>query len=290
MLEGRHEQEARPGEEVAKGGHSVKGDAGARCNLFASYRRTADIFIRAGMADQIGPRNPPIRHPLGDFMSKWKDAMRSGMKPHVVRQGETLASIVGRNGGRADDAAAAWKDSTNDDLRQLRGDSSVLFPGDVIYVPELKQPWLPASVGAKNSYTATIPVETVKIAIGGEKPLAGEPYVIHGLGADIPGTTDGSGMVTVDVPINRRFFILELTNQGYSYRVLVGHLDPVTEPSGVRQRLSNLGYTSVLAQAAFGSSGNGIGLLAFQIANGTGSGGANGDEQTTAALKKAHGT
>lgn len=215
------------------------------------------------------------------------------MKPHVVRQGETVASIVARNGGKSTDAAAVWNDAKNKELRDLRQDPAVLFPGDVLFIPEPKKTWLPASVGSTNSYQVTVPTQTVKIAIGADKPLAGEPYVVHGLGDDIPGTTDGSGMVTVEVPVNRPSFILELTNQGYSYRVMVGHLDPVTEPSGVRQRLSNLGYASILAQGVFGSSGHGIGLLAFQVANGkplSGGGTEEVDDETATALQKAHGT
>ncbi len=213
------------------------------------------------------------------------------MQTYVVRQGETVASIVARNGGG--DPDAVWKHSNNAALRELRGDPAILCPGDRLYLPDGKPSWLKVSVGSTNTFKATVPVQTVKIVVVGDKPLASQPYVIHGLGDDIPGTTDGSGSLSVDVPITASSFALELTQLKVTQEVLVGHLDPIDEPSGVFQRLANLGYASRLAPIleAFGLSPQGLveqQIRIFQITNGISPTG-EADQATIDALKKAHG-
>jgi hypothetical protein len=213
------------------------------------------------------------------------------MQTYVVRQGETVASIVARNGGG--DPDAVWNHSKNAELRKLRGDPAILCPGDRLYLPDGKPSWLPVTVGSTNTFKATVPVQTVKIVLVGDKPLAGEPYIIHGLGDDISGTTDGSGSLSVDVPITAPSFALELTGLKVVQQILVGHLDPVDEASGVRQRLANLGYASRLAPIleAFGVASHGLDeqqLRIFQITNGLSPTG-EADDATVDALKNAHG-
>jgi hypothetical protein len=214
------------------------------------------------------------------------------MKPYVVQQGDTLASIVAKNGGG--DPDKVWNDPSNESLRKVRPDPSILNPGDVLYIPEVKPQWLSVSPGTTNTFTARVPMQTVKLVLGGEKPLANEAYVVKGLGDDIQGTTDGNGALSVDVPLAFSSFLLELPDKNVSHRVFVGHLNPLTERSGIRQRLSNLGYGSVLAPylVPFGiSADEGLWrhLRAFQLANGLEPTG-EADQATIEALNKAHGT
>lgn len=46
------------------------------------------------------------------------------------------------------------------------------------------------------------------------------------------------------MPVDCPSFLLVLTERALSYHVLVGHLDPLAEESGIFGRLSNLGYVS----------------------------------------------
>lgn len=212
------------------------------------------------------------------------------MQPHVVRQGETVASIVAKSGAGNPDSV--WNDDKNKALRELRGDPAILCPGDRLYLPGTKRKWLPVSVGTKNAFKATVPVQTVKIVLRGDKPLASEPYVVHGLGDDISGTTDANGMLSVDVPLTAPSFVLELTQRKTTQKVLVGHLDPITEPSGLRQRLANRGYVSHLGPIleSFGIPPQRLEhqLRVFQMVSGLEPTG-EVDDKTTDALKKAHG-
>jgi hypothetical protein len=213
-------------------------------------------------------------------------------RPYVVRQGETLVSIVAANGAGTPDAV--WNDPDNAKLKKLRRDPAVLNPGDVLFLPEPKHTWLTASVGTTNPFTAKVTTQPVKLILGGANPLAGEPYVVQGLGDDIQGSTGGDGSLQVDVPLRLDSFLLVLPKRGVVHRILVGHLDPETESSGVGQRLSNLGYVSTLApllvplgETVDAASDHHVRL--FQLGNGIAPSG-DADDATVDALRKAHGT
>jgi hypothetical protein len=213
------------------------------------------------------------------------------MRPYVVRQGDTVAAVVAPKGADPD---AVWKDPKNDSLRALRSDPAVLCPGDILYIPEDDPPSHSVTIGATNTFTASAATQTVKLVLGGAQLLANTAYLVKGLGDDIPGTTKSDGSLSVDVPIDVDTFVLEVPTEGISRCIMVGHLDPVDEDSGVRQRLSNLGYTSILRDVV-----EGFGVLltydtalfvrVFQIDNGLEPHG-EADDKTRDALKSAHGT
>jgi hypothetical protein len=211
------------------------------------------------------------------------------MRPYVVQQGDTVASVVVPMGADPD---TVWSDPKNDDLRAQRSDPAVLCPGDILYVPDDGPPSHPMAVGATNSFSTPGATQTVKLVLGPDAPLANAAYVVHGLGDDIPGTTGGDGSLSVDVPIGMDTFTLELTDQQITYQVLVGHLDPVSEDSGVRQRLSNLGYGCPMFEL-LGELGMDVdpslAIRCFQIDKGLNVTG-EADDDTTAAIQKAHGT
>jgi hypothetical protein len=212
------------------------------------------------------------------------------MRPYVVNQGETVASIVMPMGADPD---TVWNDSKNDDLRAQRSDPAVLCPGDILYVPDDDPPSHDMAVGSTNDFTAPIQTQTVKLVLGDDEPLANAAYVIHGLGDDITGTTGGDGSLSVDVPIDVESFVIELTDLNVAHPVLVGHLDPVTEDSGVQQRLSNLGYLTPMWDllGQFGIEVDpGLAIRLFQIDMGTGNVTGEIDDDTTDAIQKAHGT
>jgi hypothetical protein len=210
----------------------------------------------------------------------------------VVRQGDTVASIVLPMGGDPD---TVWKDAKNDDLRKLRSDPAVLCAGDILYVPDDDPPSHSVQAGDSKTFTSPTATQTVKVVLMGEDPIANAAYVIHGIGdADIQGTTGGDGSLSVDVPVDVDSFMLELTDQRVTYQVLVGHLDPITEDSGVQQRLANLGYRSAIADIAveagmdFSDSHQRLLLCALQRDAGLPVTGEL-DAATLDALRKAHG-
>jgi hypothetical protein len=215
------------------------------------------------------------------------------MMPYIVRQGDTVASIVARRAVGVD-PNSVWTHPTNKALHDRRSDPSILSPGDVLYLPDAARDWRSLHVGTTNAFTAIVVTQPVSIVLGGEEPLANEPYLARILGLDVRGTTGPDGSLAIDVPIHCNSFVLELLNRGTAHTVLVGHLDPHTEPSGVRQRLSNLGYGSLIALhlPALGIdqvSCDRLHLLSFQLAQGLPATG-DLDPATSDALNKAHGT
>jgi N-acetylmuramoyl-L-alanine amidase len=169
--------------------------------------------------------------------------------PYVIRQGDYLVKLAARMGF---DAATVWGDPKNKALADLRGDMNILRPGDVIYLPDPVPPvWLPANVGATNVYTAegaTCEV-TLTLQYAGQ-PLVGASFTVE----ELPGlgtlTTGGGGNVTLTVPLNLVAVTLDFPDLGVAQRLRIGHLDPLTTPSGQLGRLRNLGFA---ADGAFDS-------------------------------------
>jgi hypothetical protein len=143
-----------------------------------------------------------------------------------------------------------WNHPKNADLKAKRRDRDILCPGDVLFVPDASNVGadpLPLAAGTSNRYAATVPTVPVSLYLrDGEEVLKNEPYLVQGMvpdGADpVQGTTDGDGQVTLAVPVHVREITIELTGRGVRFRAQVGDMDCLTEDSGVRMRLENLGY------------------------------------------------
>jgi N-acetylmuramoyl-L-alanine amidase len=90
------------------------------------------------------------------------------------------------------------------------------------------------------------------------RPRDGEAFVVEGAGPEpITGTTGSDGEIAFDVPITVGQCLLRLPARGAAYPVLVGHMDPHDEPSGIAARLEHLGFLapdlrSMLAQGILG--------------------------------------
>jgi Putative peptidoglycan binding domain len=166
--------------------------------------------------------------------------MAGVMTPYIVRQGDYLAKLAYGHGFDADEV---WNDPKNEELRKLRPDPNILAPGDILYIREGKKDDLPVQQGTENNYTATVPKVQLQLHFQDDQgPFAGEAYEVQDLGDPIPGTTDGEGGLVVDVPVMASAFHVLFPARNVIYPVLVGDMDPIDEPSGVRKRLRHLRY------------------------------------------------
>lgn len=164
-----------------------------------------------------------------------------GTRPLVVRQGQYWTSIAAARGFDAD---AVWSHPDNEELRQRRPNREMLAPGDIVYVPD-RQPEGPAvSLQSENNYQARVPRTTIRLVLVSEgRPLANEQYIVEMEGRPpLSGATDGGGALSFEAPVTVHEALLRLPGRGTSQRVLVGHMDPPDEMSGVRARLTHLGY------------------------------------------------
>lgn len=161
--------------------------------------------------------------------------------PYVVQQGDHLKKIAFRFGVDPD---VLWSADQNKELVARRKKMGVLYPGDVVYVPSKPTPALDISAGEKNRFRGEVPTVSVTLHLDAKtRPVANQPFIVLGAGPEaISGTTDADGVISFRVPVLVREVQVRLTEIGLVIPVHVGGLDPISERSGVTQRLRHLGY------------------------------------------------
>lgn len=241
---------------------------------------------------------------------------------YEVNAGECVSSIAFEHGFYW---RTLWDHSSNAALKARRKDPNVLLAGDVVHIPDLTLQEESGATEARHRFqlkgvpaklrirllepcepeakqepegqfhhdgrgtTSEDPVrpqETTK-----ERPRANVPYHLFIDGQPTQGKTDGDGYLTLAIPPNAREGRLVLdpgTGKQSELRLGLGHLDPITEVAGVKQRLANLAFdcgdrtnepSEALADA----------IARFQAQNGLPVNGELSD-QLRDALKKAHGS
>ncbi len=160
---------------------------------------------------------------------------------HTVKQGECLSSIAARYGLFPE---TIWEDPANRELRERRGNPSVLAPGDVVVIPDKRAREETVAPERRHRFRKKGVPEKLCVRLLNEEgePLANEPYVLTLDGEIRNGTTDGDGRVQETIPPDAREARLVLTNYDEEYRLALGHLDPLDTERGVQARLNNLGF------------------------------------------------
>ena len=169
-------------------------------------------------------------------------------KQHTVQQGDCLSSIAKQYGFA--DWRTIYSHHLNIRFRQKRKDPNVLFPGDQLFIPDKT---------VKSENCETTKVHTFRLTrkqtrlqlivrdIDGE-PLAGKKYKLSVAGATYEGVLPDSAML--DRPIAADAADGELTvwsdetspEYADTWKLKLGHIDPVENLSGAQARLNNLGY------------------------------------------------
>ena len=207
------------------------------------------------------------------------------MKAHIVRQGDYLDRIAHALGF---DAESVWSAPENADPARRR-EPSLLHPGDILFVPDSEPARLRLRGASSNRYLARVPLTTVRLAFRGpDGALANEPCVIEGLGAPRERRTDGEGWLVLDVPVTTRECRVSFPRLHTTYPVLIGHMDPMEEASGVRKRLQHLGYwREAPGSTADPETLDRLALITFQLHHGL-PGTGEMDDATSRALSEEH--
>ena len=164
---------------------------------------------------------------------------------HKVQQGEDVQSISHRYGFL--NYLTVWEHPKNGPLKRLRTDPNLLFPGDFVFIPDKTGNPRAESTTQRHTFQIKPATKIVRIALEDEdgKRLANLPYMLK-IGTQMyPGTTDGSGMLEKEIPIDAQEG--ELRIDGHVWQIQVSHLNPVENVSdqgisGIKGRLRNLGY------------------------------------------------
>lgn len=167
------------------------------------------------------------------------------MPNHTVQQGECLFRIAAQYGFR--NFRTVYDDAGNAKLRKLRPNPSLLFPGDVVFIPEKKPKEAPAPTNKLHRFrVAAAPRELrlVLLDLDGNK-LVSEPYELDIEGVTTSGVTGADGLIVRKVAPNAENGLL--TTKRFVWPLNLAHLNPVEHTSddgvsGFQARLRNLGY------------------------------------------------
>lgn len=143
-----------------------------------------------------------------------------------------------------------WQDvydsADNEALRKRRPNPNLLFPGDVVNIPE--QPEASCLTEQHHEFTRIIPRRYISLKLFSydSEALKSCDYKLWIEGRELDGKTDDDGRLCVEIPILCNQCILFIGHQVWELKL--GHLNPITADcaddgiSGIQARLMNLGY------------------------------------------------
>jgi hypothetical protein len=165
---------------------------------------------------------------------------------YTVKQGDHVAAIAQQFG--FSDYNTIWNDPNNADLKAKRN-PNVLFPGDVIYIPDRDQKVESRSTDQKHQFVKKSTTLKLRLVLEDayEMPIANAACTLV-LGSETRNvTTDGQGKIDEVIPpfTQNAVLLIKDSQTAVVYdqiNIKIGNLDPVEELSGQQARLSNLGY------------------------------------------------
>ncbi len=173
-------------------------------------------------------------------------------KKHVVKQGECLSTIAEKYGFL--DWRMVYEHPANSALRKQRPNPNIVFPGDVVNIPKPPETeGLTVKVATGNTEQIVVDRDPTLLRlkvldhVKGDGCQAKYLLEVEGLPEPKKGEIDKTGELEVAIPPWARTGRLTLLSKstGEVMRVLdldIGGLDPLTSPSGVRERLRRLGF------------------------------------------------
>ena len=164
------------------------------------------------------------------------------MPIYKVKQGDCISSIAAEMGFAPD---SLWNHPQNANLKASRQDLHVLLPGDEVFIPEKELRVELRPTNARHQFVRKGIPEFLSLRfLKEDEPRSGERYTLAISGQLTAGELDEDGACVVPIPPRSKSATITLgdPNKGEVYQLLLGHLDPDEEISGMEWRLSNLGY------------------------------------------------
>jgi hypothetical protein len=211
-----------------------------------------------------------------------------GHGDHVVRQGECISSIARERGHFWE---TIWDDEGNAELRQAREHPNVLLPDDRVTIPE--QTRRDESIEPERRHRFRRRGEPTMFRLrllSNDRPRANQPYTAVINGNETSGETDADGNLQFRLPATAEVGTLRVgTGSGErEYRLAFRRLDPVSNTTGVQQRLANLGFDCGPADGELGPA-TAFAITRFQSKHGLNETG-QPDAQTRDRLREVHGS
>jgi hypothetical protein len=219
--------------------------------------------VNAPAADQQQPAAPPAQ-------TDEQGTGPVGQGAYVVKPGDCISSIAKDSGHFWE---TIWNDSGNSELKETRKDPNVLLPGDRVAIPALEDKSEDCATEQRHRFRrkgepAQLRMRLMKepepqagertddedegASVGAEElgrmedePRASVPYTLEVDGETFSDQTDDQGYLMQPIPGNAKRGKLTIEPGTPNETVIplqLGHLDPITEIPGVKQRLHNLGF------------------------------------------------
>jgi len=171
------------------------------------------------------------------------------MAKHTVNQGECLASIAKMYG--FSDWKVIYDDSQNADFRKKRPNPNILKPGDELFIPDKDS----KSENGQSDQTVNFKLNDkivptlLRIVLQNPDgtPMAKKKYLLKVDEDVFENTTAQDGLVEHEIPPDARsgeltVWVDDDDDEGVTYELELGCLDPIEEITGIQARLNNLGY------------------------------------------------
>ena len=161
---------------------------------------------------------------------------------HTIVEGDSIPSIAFAAGLFPD---TIWNHPQNAQLKELRQEMNVLFPGDQVYVPDKQRRVEMANTDQSHKFRRKgVPCRLRLQLFNIETPRANEDFELSIDGKAQKGSADDKGVIEIWLPPNAKQGLLKIGKDEAIIELKFGHMDPVTEIAGLQKRLANVGYPS----------------------------------------------
>lgn len=153
-----------------------------------------------------------------------------------------------------------YDDPANAELKKRRPNPNVLYPGDLVAIPEPKPMTAQRPTGDLHEFAferEQVRLKVQLMSLDG-KALANQDYQLTVDGEERSGTTDASGLVDEPVEVGKKMALLKVTvpagdeTRELTWQLNLGSLDPITTTSGLQARLAHLHYYTGAIDGNFG--------------------------------------
>ena len=157
-----------------------------------------------------------------------------------VEQGDSVVKLAKEHGLSPD---TIWNHPDNADLKERRKDMNILAAGDEVVIPDREPRRASAAAGKTHVFKRRgVPMIFRLQLLEYNQPRKDRPYVLEVDGVSYEGTTDDQGRIERYLPNDARRGRLRVGDGEVDVEILFGHMDPISEVSGVQRRLINLGF------------------------------------------------
>ena len=169
------------------------------------------------------------------------------MANYKVKQGDYLSKIAKQHG--LADYLTIWDHPENAKLKEKRQNPNVLYPGDVIFIPEKEGKTDSGETEQKHRFKTKGKTLMLRIVFRdfNDRPVKNTECDLLIDGKVYSLTTDSDGMIKQRIPATAEVGMIIFKDPQVPFDqipIKIGHLDPIEEITGWQARLNNLGYNA----------------------------------------------